>query len=251
MKTQTFVRDGHTIVRGKALILSANEHTKYIYERIPSYSAPVPSQRAIDNGAWTSSDKDFKGKSWAFTRTSADPKNASSSCRVGCVYRGGRVSWVDSNFCDGCLLEACYVKYEPQSNFVNSCHPVSRTATIWNREKKEYEEMTSEADVVTEEGKDLIWLNKKECEEKSTNLMLLYLPEAPNKSVPFDREGEHSNYGLAEEFRQQCEDELERYIPESLKSQVVTVEFSSEDGYEKATPILEMENKIDDESQMG
>jgi len=125
-----------------------------------------------------------------------------------------------------------------------------------NKGKSEYtgdgkdKEITSKAPIVKFGGKECIWLNKEECENGKDKTMKLWTLELIDKAVPFDREGNHNDWGKAIELQEQCERELVNGCTKEELDMLVTVKMSSVDGYEKVEPILDNKAELSLEEKL-
>ena len=107
------------------------------------------------------------------------------------------------------------------------------------------QKVTSTAPIITlENGTKCIWLNKDECEKGEDKTIQLWTLDLVEKAEPFAENGDHNDWAKAEKLHNQCERWVENNLSDEEKAMLVPVEMSSEDGYDKATPILEQEKHL-------
>lgn len=87
--------------------------------------------------------------------------------------------------------------------------------------------------------KPCIWLNEQEILKKIDKTMLCWSLEIVDCAKPIDRTNSHNNYGKATATQNQYHQLLKQDCTEEEWAMVVPVKLSEEDGYEKATPILD------------
>ncbi len=217
-----------------------------IIKKFPAFASASLSAKAKKDGAYENSNHKA---GYYFTRT-ASPD---SSHEVQAVLD------FSSLFCDGSRLYgvglrvALQIIYNPDNSLVKSCKEVSRTAEVWDKEKRKFVKTTSKAPVVTFGKKDYIWLNKDECEKGKEKTMRLISLELIARAKPFDKTGSTNDYGseAAKELREQCQDEALEFATREEKKLLVKVRLSEKDGYEKAEPILKKEfKKTNDEKKL-
>lgn len=235
-----------TTIKTKAYIPSATEYDKY-FSRFRAFMGARLSQKAKEKGAWKSYDYD---KGYFFMRSAL----SGSSIRVWYGYDYGTRGWSFTCMTDAGLRVAFQTIYDPKSSLVKGSRKVTQKSLVYDENgKSEYTEngeikkVTSTADIVKIGGIDCIWINKEECENGTAKTMEFWTLDLIDKAEPFAEKGNHKDYAKATKLQEQCWTALTKNFTEEEKAMLVEVEMSSEDGYEKATPILEMENKIEDE----
>ena len=131
--------------------------------------------------------------------------------------------------------------YNPECDLVRGCRMETRKARVWNSRKRQDKTVESTAPIIKFGKYDCIWLNKEECEAAYAKgekvAMQLWTLDLVAKAEPFAENNDHNDYAKAEKLRAQCK----KMFTKKELDQMVEVEMSSEDGYEKATPILETE----------
>ncbi len=207
-----------------------------IIKKFPAFASASLSEKAKKDGACENSD--YKA-GYYFTRTALP----GSSIIVMFVNDVGDLFWDIGDGIGAGLRVALQTIYNPECNLVKGCKEVSRTAEIWDKEKRKAVKTTSKTPVVTFGKKDYIWLNKDECENGKEKSMRLVSLELIARAKPFDKDGDTNDYGSeeAKKLRQQCQDEAFEFATEEEKKLLVKVKLSEKDGYEKEKPILKKE----------
>lgn len=100
-------------------------------------------------------------------------------------------------------------------------------------------EVTSTLPVIMFGGKPCIWLNQPEILKKEEETMLCWSLKILDCAIPVDRKDNNNDYGQAIETQTQYHNLLKQGCTQEEWAMVVPVRLSQEDGYEKATPILD------------
>ena len=221
-----------TILREKAYIPSSSEYYK-AREKFLAFMGARLSDKARKGGA--SEHKDYK-TGWYFSRTAMGALS-----EIFCISYDSACDWNYSYDYTAGLRVAFNLIYNPQSEVVKSCRIETRKALVYNPDTRERETVESTAPIVKFGNYDCIWLNKEECEaayEKGEPCaMQLWTLDLVACAETF----EHGNdYGKAIKIRKQCES----MFTEEQLAEMVEVKMSSEDGYKKATPILQYEDTV-------
>ena len=222
-----------TILREKVYIPSASEYDTARRKYLAFMGAKL-SKKARNDGAYESND--YK-TGYFFLRSPLLGYND----RVYYGYRSARRDWDFTGNTLAGLRVAFNLIYNPECDLVRGCRMETRKALVWNPEKGERETVESTAPIIKFGKYDCIWLNKEECEAAYAKgekvAMQFWTLDLVAKAEPFDEKGDHNDYAKAEKLRAQCK----KMFTKKELDQMVEVEMSSEDGYEKATPILETE----------
>ncbi len=223
-----------TILREKVYIPSASEYDAARRKYLAFMGAKL-SEKARNDGAGESDDY-IAG--YFFLRSPF----LGSTDRVYCGHDDAARDWYYASASNAGLRVAFNLIYNPECDLVRGCRMETRKALVWNPENGKDETVESTAPIVKFGKYDCIWLNKEECESAYTKgetaVMQLWTLDLVAKAEPFAENDDHNDYAKAKKLRAQCES----LFTEEELAEMVEVEMSSEDGYEKATPILEIQN---------
>ena len=151
------------------------------------------------------------------------------------------------------------VIYNPDSSLVKGfrvigfrvkggCRTEKRTTLVGvpiTKFRREQIHVTSSAPIVKFGGKDCVWLNKEDCESGKSKEMELWTLDLVETAVPFCKYGETNDFAKVTELIAQCDRVLKENCTKEELDMIVPVEMSSEDNYEKTTPIYENEDDYD------
>lgn len=143
------------------------------------------------------------------------------------------------------LRVAFNIKYDPGDTIVKKCKLQKRTTNVLDYNTEDNKKVTSVAPIVKFGKLDCIWLNKEDCESGKANYMELWTFDVLERALPFSKFNEEPNFGKAKNLLFQCEIALKMNCSKKELDMIIPTEFNSEDNYEKATPILNLEKNID------
>lgn len=193
---------------------------KEILKKFPAFVIAPLSQKAIDSGT-ISYKKDVFGNEHGMFCILA-PNLWGEGLRTASAA-GDTFYPVYVN--DTGIRPSIQVIYNAESEIVKSCRIVEKTT------KTENDEVTSKAPVVTFAKKDYIWLNKKECENKSEKTMRLISTEVQAKAnVEFE----------TKTFAERCEEEVLEFATEEEKSMLVKYGYLSNNDASKVAVMNEL-----------
>ena len=214
-----------------------------LLDKYHAFAVAQPLIKAIREHTFV--DKNY-GTGYYFTRN-ADEKPD----KIAVIFPDGHVSSQSGKFTILGLRVTLQLAYNKNYTMLKNCRMVTNTAYVWNGKINKAVKSTRTAPIVTFGKIDYVWLNKEECEKGIQNTMRLISVTLLANAKPFDENGETNDYGsnATIEIRRQCEKEALRYATTEEKSMLVKVRLSSEDGYEKAEPILQIPVKKTDEDK--
>ncbi len=222
------------ILREKVYIPSASEYDA-AREKYLAFMGAKLSEKARNDGAWASDD--YKA-GYFFLRSPLPGYTVK-------VFYGSRSAtriWRCTYDTNAGLRVAFNLIYNPQCDLVKGCRMETRKALVWNSENGKDETVESTAPIIKFGKYDCIWLNKEECEAAYAKgekvAMQFWTLDLVAKAEPFAEKGDHNDYAKAKKLRTQCKS----LFTEEELAKMVEVEMSSEDDYEKATPILETQD---------
>ena len=157
----------------------------------------------------------------------------------------GELDWFSSTIDRAGLRVAFKVIYNPNSSLVKGCRIEKRTTLVYDIKTGENINVTSSAPIVKFGGKDCIWLNKEDCESGKSKEMELWTLDLVERAVPFDKKMGTNDFAKATKLIAQCDRVLKENCTKEELDMIVPVEMSSEDNYEKTTPIYENEDDYD------
>ena len=243
-----------------AYIPSKGEYEKY-FDKFRAFMSADLSEKADEQGAYHGF---RKGKGWYPLRSAmlSDspeifikergrivdrfPLYSPNSIAFGDEF--GELDWFSSTIDRAGLRVAFKVIYNPNSSLVKGCRIEKRTTLVYDIKTGENINVTSSAPIVKFGNKDCIWLNKEGCENGKSKEMELWTLDLIEKAEPFDEDGykRTNDFAKATELIAQCDRVLKENCTKEELDMIVPVEMSSEDNYEKTTPIYENEDDYDD-----
>ena len=235
-----------TTLKLDAYIPSKGEYEKY-FNKFRAFMSADLSEKAKKQGAF--SDKSvFKGKGWY-------PLRSAWSGSATRIFYGTDLGFHIGDLPSGNhagLRVAFKVIYNPDSSLVQGCRIEKRTTSVINvidiyslEIDGNKINVTSSAPIVKFGGKDCIWLNKEDCESGKSKEMELWTLDLVERAVPFDKKMGTNDFAKATELIAQCDRVLKENCTKEELDMIVPVEMSSEDNYEKTTPIYENEDDYD------
>ena len=244
-----------TTLKLDAYIPSKGEYEKY-FDKFRAFMSADLSEKAKEQNAFCSSS--YNGKGWYPLRSAL----SGSASRVFCGDINGSLGWINSHNFNAGMRVAFKVIYNPDSSLVKGCRTEKRTTLVYDEKKEKNFNVTSSAPIVKFGGKDCIWLNKEDCENGKSKEMELWTLDLVEKAVPFNRndteqplmsfsecrqkiDEKTTDFAKATELIAQCDRVLKENCTKEELDMIVPVEMSSEDNYEKTTPIYENEDDYD------
>ena len=218
----------------KAYIPSAGEYD-IVWEKYRAFVVADVSENAKANGAWSSPQHWVNEKAGYY---SLRTPRAGSSSQVLCASHEGLRDWyyTHGGGCDMGLRVAFNLIYNPESSLVKGCEMVTRECKICctkekpeNRDDKNLITIKSTAPVFEFDGKKCLWLNKEACEAGETAIMQCWTLDIVDSAKYFGVG--NIDFGEATELIEQCQSQFS----EEALEQMVTVEMSKKDDYEKAS----------------
>ena len=211
--------------------ISAQEQIKLL-SKYPVFASAQLSDRAKEEGAFEDQSTET---GWYFTRSKGENGLVLlvGQCGGFMSYYGGVK--------DTGLRVCVQLKYDQQSEVVQSCYLKKKKATIWDPQTKTRQRLSDKAPVVTFGGNEYIWLNKEECENENAKTMELVSVELLAKAVPFDESGLGNDYIKASKLHEQAYNIATLKCSPQERAMIVPVVISDKDGYATATPVLERE----------
>ena len=234
-----------TTLKLDAYIPSKGEYKKYFTKFRAFMSADV-SENAKEEKAFCSSE--FKGKGWYRLRSPV----SSSADSIYCGDECGCLNYESYDDLFAGLRVAFKIIYNPNSSLVKGCRIEKRTTLVYKKAKKNTINVTSSAPIVRFGGKDCIWLNKEDCESGKSKVMELWTLDLIERAMsfddtePFGLHEETNDFAKAKKLIKQCDRVLKENCTKEEIDMIVPVQMSSEDNYEKTTPIYENEDDYDD-----
>lgn len=232
-----------------AYIPSAGEYDKH-WDKFRAFIGAKLSAKAKKQGAY---ENDTYKNGWYFLRTPL----AGSFNGVSYGIPDGTRVWNYTRIIDAGLRVAFQLIYNPECNLVKGCKTMTQTSKVWDDVKgKVYSgngkeiKVTSEAPIIEFGGKKCIWLNKDECEKGIDKTMKCWTLELIERAVPFDKDGNHNDFGKAKELIVQCESALKEGCSKEELDMLVKVRMRKEDNYVKCEPILDGVTKEKDEREI-
>lgn len=232
-----------SVLKLDAYIPSCSEYIKY-QKKFPAFMSANLTKTAIKQGL--KPNKFYKGKRW-FPLRSIQSKETK---RIWLGSSNGNLSSNYSHIHNTGLRIAFNIKYNPENSIVKNCKLQKRTTNILNYSLEVDENITSVAPIVKFGKHDCIWLNKEDCECGKANFMELWTLDLVEKALPFSKVNEEPDFKNAHNLIEQCEIALKMNCTKQELDMIIPTEFNSEDCYEKANPILNLEKDKNKDSNI-
>ena len=238
-----------TTLKLDAYIPSKSEYKKY-FDQFRAFMSADLSEKAMAQGAFCSSN--YKGKGMYPLRSPFSDSDSIAHCenkphnylKIAYGHDFGDIGWFLTPMYAG-LRVAFKVIYNPDSKLVKDFRTEKRTTLVRDFTQGIDINVTSSAPIVKFGGKDCIGLNKAYCEHGISKEMELWTLDLVEKAEPFDKDGKIYDFAKATELIKQCDRVLKENCTKEELDMIVPVEMSSEDNYEKTTPIYENEDDYD------
>lgn len=213
-------------------------------EKFESLSVKKATMQAQNDGAYVSLFLDRNGNGLFHTRTAyTDSINLVWSVLSDGDFAARSSAQKDTGACLGIS-----VVYDPESRLVRNSIKrdfIRHAYNINNREQAGlWEEVTDRnVPIVTFGDHEYIWYNKEECESGENPLMDLVILDMPECAKPFEPSGRYNDYALATEQHEQYNRIALQGTNEEERNLLVQMSFSSNDRYEKGTPVYTKEQE--------
>lgn len=172
-----------------------------------------------------------------------EPEPASFEPQILYAFGEGYLDYISSRVPNAALRVVTFMVYDSKSDLVKNVKVADAEAEMVDGDTRRV--VRGLKNLVSINGRDYVWLNRKECESKKSMVMVLTNDKADTRAIPFCDgmpqpygKNPHNKYDMAVGLRQQAEDYVLQDLPPELHAMVITMKRSESDKFETFKPAL-------------
>ena len=172
-----------------------------------------------------------------------EPEPVSFEPQILYAFGEGYLDFLSSRVPNAALRVVTFMVYDPKSDLVRNVKVADAEAEMKDFDKRRV--VRGLKNLVSINGRDFVWLNRKECESKKCVVMALTNDRADTRAIPFcdgmpqpNGVKLHNKYDMAVGIRQQAEAYVTQDLQPELLAMVVTMKRSESDNFESFVPAL-------------